>query len=1437
MKRLTFSALLIAATTATSMHVIVSAQNVPIQGVIGQNVNVVAGIKDQFIGDMFKQRQNEAVACIFAVNPDQQIYAYNDYRTVDEPLDGQVGTPSTIQRSFFAKLFTPFWKPRPTRAPAEGEASAQAWIGLSFTDNATDYYTGLHPGSPFSPAVPGDEQLAAYHFQAASDPVFAATPTHCLMAGIAFTPDGLSAGFVSRFTSTNNSEIGSNVHYDWSKVITTSPAKLPGASTSDFFVDKPYIAAGANGRVVVAFMVFDESDPTKLSSKVVVFTSNNYGETWSPTPLVVSQPLSRNQSPWILLDPNNENNVYIGWRVFANPLYPSLTNAIVGKRSSNGGASFEPSVPYPVALLLRPYDAPQTVYPLSPVTPRSNAYPTAVIDSHGTISVFIQEYVYPATGYPLLPFTALTSGKARITQTNSYDRGVTWTLRRAFDYGPDSGPQFMPTAAVTGVPGPVCAGKTGPRSRIAVMYYDARESYKNAGVFTGGGGARFDVRIAQADPCYTDTGRHPIFGPSQQVSRYTRDGTPAHNIVKTPGYGYPAVNAVYRIFNSTKSFFTGDYIHIAPKIAYVLTNGVWKPTTAASVNPDDLPAPVFKGVWADTRDLILPAFPTPAGVPTDPGFIDRLGFEYYLPPHSGVVLPDSCLNAGSRDQNPYAADISDGLYAAAPVTFRDSTAPRAFPVYVENRTGLPRFFRLTIDPLSLGASFNLPTPGFTPDKMADVAIGKFSSVTGSVIVDAGFTGPVVIRIQEIVGIGGVVKQPGGLTTSVTLNTAGDPTGTPGQAEGRAPVLDPTPIVTKPFGAIPAAGIVIGPNGPNPYVNPFGENPFGENPFGENPFGENPFGENPFGENTTVYDVTDVTFTAANAGTKAASYSAILNILNFQTLKANGYTFQSLINRPSLTPGLKGCQTIEKVQPNQISNIKAPFGENPFGENPFGENPFGENPFGENPFGENGAPGDQVLDPAVSNSTFYLAPPVASSPSFRGGRPQDSGIYTLRVFQTLPNPGATGPTFSPNQVTVAVIAHEPDVVDLGGGNFGFAFTPAGRPIRKASASGAAIPTRLALLGQPTSTRAGQAMTPAVQVAILDGFGNTVTNSTLPVTLAIGTNPSAGTLSGTLTKNAVNGVVTFSNLSIDSIGANYTLVATAAGLGSATSQPFNITLPNVDAPFSVVNTDFLAFGYGGMRGGPGTGTITVSGVSGPVTGAVLYWHGPTFTSTTTVNRQVSFAGQPITGTNIGLASDNNWGFLNSQAYAADVSSLVTGNGSYDLSNFRKTPDGVLADINGVSLVVFFNDGNPLNNRDVYLIGTNDSNVTLGPPYSADTWNDSLTGINYGGVDSGTAVLQLHVADGQGFGDDAILLNGVTTVAAGVIFQGTSVQNEPASVTPGTGAGGLWDILSWNIPAGVLVQGTANTVTLTQGAFSDRDYLSLVLMVISVPHVNVP
>jgi hypothetical protein len=104
-------------------------------------------------------------------------------------------------------------------------------------------------------------------------------------------------------------------------------------------------------------------------------------------------------------------------------------------------------------------------------------------------------------------------------------------------------------------------------------------------------------------------------------------------------------------------------------------------------------------------------------------------------------------------------------------------------------------------------------------------------------------------------------------------------------------------------------------------------------------------------------------------------------------------------------------------------------------------------------------------------------------------------------------------------------------------------------------------------QPTNTVANATISPAPTVKVEDAFGNLETgDNTDAVTMAIGTNPAGGTLSGTLTVTASGGVATFSNLSINNIGNGYTLVATSGSLTSATSNAFNITA-TVPTHFSV------------------------------------------------------------------------------------------------------------------------------------------------------------------------------------------------------------------------------------------------------------------------------
>ena len=102
----------------------------------------------------------------------------------------------------------------------------------------------------------------------------------------------------------------------------------------------------------------------------------------------------------------------------------------------------------------------------------------------------------------------------------------------------------------------------------------------------------------------------------------------------------------------------------------------------------------------------------------------------------------------------------------------------------------------------------------------------------------------------------------------------------------------------------------------------------------------------------------------------------------------------------------------------------------------------------------------------------------------------------------------------------------------------------------------VPTKLAFTVQPAVSVIGKTPMPAVKVAVQDATGVTITTATNDITLAIGTNPAGGSLAGTFTVAAVNGVATFTDLSIDGPGVGYTLSATSLNLTGATSTQFSV-----------------------------------------------------------------------------------------------------------------------------------------------------------------------------------------------------------------------------------------------------------------------------------------
>ena len=155
----------------------------------------------------------------------------------------------------------------------------------------------------------------------------------------------------------------------------------------------------------------------------------------------------------------------------------------------------------------------------------------------------------------------------------------------------------------------------------------------------------------------------------------------------------------------------------------------------------------------------------------------------------------------------------------------------------------------------------------------------------------------------------------------------------------------------------------------------------------------------------------------------------------------------------------------------------------------------------------------------------------------------------------PGGGTLGGTLTVNAVNgVATFSN----LAINNGGNGYTLTASSADLTSATSNTFNIrgPSKLAFLQQPSTTTAGVIISPAVTVEIQDSLGNRVPIATNTVTIAIGTNPASGTLSGTLSRAAVAGVATFDDLSINNIGSGYTLIASSTGLTSATSDPFNI-----------------------------------------------------------------------------------------------------------------------------------------------------------------------------------------------------------------------------------------------------------------------------------------
>jgi hypothetical protein len=200
--------------------------------------------------------------------------------------------------------------------------------------------------------------------------------------------------------------------------------------------------------------------------------------------------------------------------------------------------------------------------------------------------------------------------------------------------------------------------------------------------------------------------------------------------------------------------------------------------------------------------------------------------------------------------------------------------------------------------------------------------------------------------------------------------------------------------------------------------------------------------------------------------------------------------------------------------------------------------------------------------ATAGTAFTTQPVVSVTDDYGNVDTGYTGTVTLAITTGT---GASGANLSGTTTVTAVdgVATFTDLsIDTAG--TGYSLTATSGSLLSAEsdsfdvATTTPVATTFVFTTQPTGATAGTVFTTQPVVSVVDANGNVVTGFIGAVTLAIttGTGASGANLTGTLTVNAVNGVATFSGLSIDTAGTGYSLTATSGSLTSVSSNTFDV-----------------------------------------------------------------------------------------------------------------------------------------------------------------------------------------------------------------------------------------------------------------------------------------
>ena len=210
------------------------------------------------------------------------------------------------------------------------------------------------------------------------------------------------------------------------------------------------------------------------------------------------------------------------------------------------------------------------------------------------------------------------------------------------------------------------------------------------------------------------------------------------------------------------------------------------------------------------------------------------------------------------------------------------------------------------------------------------------------------------------------------------------------------------------------------------------------------------------------------------------------------------------------------------------------------------------------------------DPATGFPVYYSTPDGSGNFGWtvNGGTsiatPQWAGLIAIADQERVQGDGGTPLTGYDQTLPALYSLPSSDYHDIVYGNNGYAAGPGYDLVtgRGSPVANLLVPALAAYKSQsvvttqpPTSVIAGQGFGLTIKVG--DGFGDVVTSYNGSVTIALGSNPGGGTLGGTLTVTAVDGIATFSGLTLNKVGSGYTLKVSGGSLTAATTRDIAVT----------------------------------------------------------------------------------------------------------------------------------------------------------------------------------------------------------------------------------------------------------------------------------------